>query len=132
MFCVDPIKNIIKKIRKIHPNIYIIGFPRNAKKEYLEYANNLDLNCISIDQNSNIEWIIKNLKMNNKRKLCLQGNLDPSVLLEGGEKMINKVNELLQACSNINHIFNLGHGIIKETPIRNVEMLIKTVRNWKK
>ena len=69
--------------------------------------------------------------MNNKRKLCLQGNLDPSVLLEGGEKMINKVNELLLACSNINHIFNLGHGIIKETPIRNVEMLIKTVRNWK-
>ena len=132
IFCIDPIKNIIKKIRKIYPNILIIGFPRNAKNAYLEYINNIDVDCISIDQNTDIKWLINNLKMNNNRKLCLQGNLDPEILLKGGEKMIVKTHNILESCSNVNHIFNLGHGIIKETPIENIELLIKTIRNWKK
>jgi len=131
-FCIDPIKNIIKKVRKIYPNILIIGFPRNAESAYIEYANNIDIDCISIDQNTDIEWLINNLKMSNNRKVCLQGNLDPEILLEGGEKMIVKTHNILESCSNINHIFNLGHGIIKETPIENIELLIKTIRNWKK
>jgi uroporphyrinogen decarboxylase len=131
-FCIDPIKNIIKKVRKIYPNILIIGFPRNAESAYIEYANNIDIDCISIDQNTDIEWLINNLKMSNNRKVCLQGNLDPEILLEGGEKMIVKTHNILESCSNINHIFNLGHGIIKETPIENLELLIKIIRNWKK
>jgi len=132
VFCINPIKNIIKKVRKIYPNILIIGFPRNAKNAYLEYANNIDVDCISIDQNTDIKWLINNLKMKNNTKLCLQGNLDPEILLKGGEKMIVETHNILESCSNVNHIFNLGHGIIKETPIENIELLIKTIRNWKK
>ena len=132
LFCIDPINNIIKTIREKHPNIKIIGFPRNANREYLEYGKNIDVDCISIDQYTDIKWLITNLKMKNNRSLCLQGNLDPEILLEGGKNMITKINHILDSFSSINHIFNLGHGIIKETPIENVELLIKTIKSKKK
>ena len=132
LFCIDPVNKIINKIRKIYPDIAIIGFPRNAENSYLEYGKSLNVDCISIDQNINIEWLIKNLKMTNNRNLCLQGNLAPEILLEGGEKMIASINNIIDVFSSINHIFNLGHGVIKETPIENIELLIKTIRSREK
>jgi uroporphyrinogen decarboxylase len=132
LYCIDPVNNIINKIRKNYPDILIIGFPRNADNNYLEYGKNMNVDCISIDQNVNIKWLIKNLKMTNNRNLCLQGNLAPETLLEGGEKMISSIHNILDSFSSINHIFNLGHGVIKETPIENVELLVKTIKTWKK
>ena len=96
----------LNKIRKKHPNISIIGFPRNAENSYLEYGKSLNVDCISLDQNINIEWLINNLKMTNNRNLCLQGNLAPEILLEGGEKMIASINNIIDVFSSINHIFN--------------------------
>ena len=132
LYCIDPVNNIIKKIRKNYPDIPIIGFPRNADNNYLEYGKTMNVDCISIDQNVNTKWLIKNLKMTNNRNLCLQGNLAPETLLEGGEKMISSIHNILDSFSSINHIFNLGHGVIKETPIENVELLVKTIKTWKK
>jgi len=131
-YCIEPVNNIINKIREKHPDIPIIGFPRNADSHYLEYGRTINVDCISIDQNVNIEWLINNLKMTNNRNLCLQGNLAPEILLEGGEKMISSIHNILDSFSSINHIFNLGHGVIKETPIENVELLVKTIKTWKK
>ena len=131
-YCINPVNNIINKIRVNHPNIPIIGFPRNADNNYLEYGKMLDVDCISIDQNVNIKWLINNLKMTKNRNLCLQGNLAPEILLKGGEKMISSINSIMDSFSSINHIFNLGHGVIKETPIENVEILVKTIKAWKK
>ena len=132
LFCIEPVNKIIKTIRNTHPNVKIIGFPRNANKAYLEYGKNLDVDCISIDQHTDIKWLITNMKMMNTRSVCLQGNLDPEILLAGGINMVNKINNILDSFSSINHIFNLGHGIIKETPIKNVELLIKTIKSRKK
>ena len=70
--------------------------------------------------------------MTYNRNLCLQGNLAPEILLEGGNKMVTSVYNTLNSFSSIKHIFNLGHGVIKETPIENVELLIKTIKTWKK
>jgi len=132
LFCIDPVNKIINKIRKKYPNIAIIGFPRNAEHSYLEYGKSLNVDCISIDQNINIEWLINNLKMTKKRNLCLQGNLAPEILLEGGGKMIASIHNIIDVFSSINHIFNLGHGVIKETPIENIDLLIKTIRSREK
>jgi uroporphyrinogen decarboxylase len=132
LFCIEPVNNIIKIIRDKHPNIKIIGFPRNADNKYLEYGKNVDADCISIDQNTDIKWLINNMKMINNRSLCLQGNLAPEFLLEGGKNMIAKINNIIDSFSPVNHIFNLGHGIIKETPIENVELLIKTIKSREK
>ena len=46
--------------------------------------------------------------------------------------MISSIHNILNSFSSVNHIFNLGHGVIKETPIENVELLVKTIKTWKK
>jgi uroporphyrinogen decarboxylase len=131
-FCIKPNDNIIKKIRSRYPNIPIIGFPRNAGNLYVEYVNNVNINCLSIDQNTNINKLLHNLKNSKARNICLQGNLSPEILLKGGKDMIIQINNILENFSSVNHVFNLGHGVIKETPIKNIETLIKTIREWQR
>ena len=131
-FCIEPNNNIVKNIKNKYPNIPIIGFPRNADKFYVDYVNNVNIDCLSIDQNTNINKLIDNLIINKERNICFQGNLDPEILLKGGSNMVNSVNNILDKFSSVNHIFNLGHGVIKETPIKNIDLLVKTVREWKK
>jgi uroporphyrinogen decarboxylase len=87
---------------------------------------------LSIDQNTNINKLIDNLIINKERTICFQGNLDPEILLQGGNNLVNSVNDILEKFSSVNHIFNLGHGVIKETPVKNIDLLVKTIREWKK
>ena len=68
--------------------------------------------------------------MKKVRNLSLQGNLSPEILLKGGKQMIYNINEILENFSSVRHIFNLGHGVIKETPTKNIDLLIKTIREW--
>ena len=58
----------------------------------------------------------------------VQGHLDPLLLIEGGERMDARVRELMAAYSGRPHIFNLGHGVRPETPIVNVERVLKILR----
>ena len=53
-------------------------------------------------------------------------------LLTGGKSMTDNINKILESFSSVSHIFNLGHGVIKETHIKNIELLIKTIREWNK
>jgi len=129
-YCIKPNENIVNTIKDKYPNIPIIGFPRNAGKKYLDYVSNVNIDCLSIDQNVNIKELISNLKKRKIRNMCLQGNLSPEILLEGGENMEKNIDHILDTFSSINHIFNLGHGVIKETPVSNIELLIKKVKEW--
>ena len=131
-FCIEPNKKIIKNIKQKYPNIPIIGFPRNAGSHHLEYVNNVNIDCLSIDQNVNILELINNLKLKKMRNICLQGNLNPEVLLKGGIQMEKDIHYILESFSSVKHIFNLGHGVIKETPIENIHRLIKIIRDWEK
>ena len=130
-FCIKPVSNIVNKIRKIYPNIPIIGFPRNSKNNYINYGLNIDLNCMSIDHNVDPAWAVNNIKLKNK-KLCIQGNLNPDILIKNSEDIKNAVNNIMNVFFNTNHVFNLGHGINKTTPLENVEFLVDIVKNWKK
>lgn len=131
-YCIEPTENIIKIIKCKYPNIPIIGFPRNAENFYLDYINKVNIDCLSIDQNINVKDFLNNLKINNVRSICLQGNLSPEILLNGGNRMVLNINNILESFSSVRHIFNLGHGVIKETPIDNINLLIKTIREWKR
>ena len=131
-YCIDPNSNIIKKIKKKYPTIPIIGFPRNAGNLYTEYVSTTNIDCLSIDHNVNIKGLLNNLKKKKVRNLCLQGNLSPEILLKGGKEMVYNVHNILENFSSVSHIFNLGHGVIKETPTENIEELIKIIRKWKK
>ena len=98
--------------------------------------NNIDffkeINDISIDQNIDPLWALNNIKFKNNRKLCIQGNLNPETLLKKKKDILNQVNDIMETFGDINHVFNLGHGIIKTTPIDNVKFLIDTIKKWKK
>jgi uroporphyrinogen decarboxylase len=58
----------------------------------------------------------------------VQGNLDPLVLLAGGAALDHSVETILQGFSGRPFIFNLGHGILPQTPIAHVEQMLARVR----
>ena len=84
------------------------------------------INCLSL--NSNVSIKEENKKF--KKFFCYQGNLDPLLLLSGGNKMIKETKKILEDMKQNFFIFNLGHGVLPQTPIDNVYKLIETVREF--
>ncbi|MDX2050159.1 MAG: uroporphyrinogen decarboxylase [Rickettsiaceae bacterium] len=125
-FVIKPTQKIVKSLRDYNPNIPIIGFPKGAGLLYEKYGELIDLDCIGLDYLVPFE-IGKKIK----QKKIIQGNLDPQVLLLTKDKIEYKMNQIMSNFSSGNFIFNLGHGINKETPIENVEYLVDYVRNYK-
>jgi len=124
---IKPTKIIIDAIRKKHPTIPIIGFPRGAGILYKNFVTETGVDCISIDPSVPINWAAKHLQS----ECAVQGNLDNLSLLIGNENTDNEVIKILNGLSNGPFIFNLGHGILPTTPIENVERLIKLVKGFK-
>lgn len=124
---VAPTKIIIQKIKAQYPHIPVIGFPREAGKNAVIYAQNTGIQAIGMDYAMDINWARDNLQ----NALPVQGNLDPQILLEGGNKLEAQANKILKAFADKPFIFNLGHGVIKETPPENVKKLCDIIRNFK-
>ena len=120
------VKKIANSVRKKYPNIPIIYYSKIF--QFLDKDVNNYLNCVSI--NSNIS--LKEQKKHLKSDICLQGNLDPLLLAEGGEYMVKEIKKILLEMENSFFIFNLGHGILPHTPVENVFKLVETIRNFKK
>ena len=120
------VKKISKLVKEKYPNIPIIYYSKNF--QFLDKEANNYLNCLSL--NSNIS--LKEQKKYFNGNICLQGNLDPYLLVEGGEYMIKEIKNILLEMENNFFIFNLGHGILPQTPVENVFKLVETVRNFKK
>lgn len=123
---IDPTNKIINNIKAVFPNIPIIGFPRGASLYYLDYIKQVDIDVISIDSMLSLEFIKDNIP----DKLAIQGNLDPTYLLTKTAILKKQTKTILKNFANKKHVFNLGHGILPNTPIKNVEYLVNTVRNF--
>ena len=124
-FSIDPIKRISRLIKKKKPNTPIIVFPRNVGTGYGEYIYK-HIDCISVGED------IKKKEINEiQQKKTIQGNLPPKALLNGGKKLENETKKVLNRFSGKPFIFNLSHGIMPETPIKNVKRLVKIIRNYK-
>jgi len=120
---IAPTQKIVATVRAARPDARIIGFPRAATLAgYQDYARAVGINAISLDTAAPMGWAAANLDC------VLQGNLDPIALIAGGSALDRAVDEILQATSGKPHIFNLGHGILPETPIAHVEQLLKRIR----
>jgi uroporphyrinogen decarboxylase len=120
---IAPTKKIVAAVRATRPDAKIIGFPRAATLAgYQDYARATGVDAISLDTAMPMSWAGANLDC------ALQGNLDPIALIAGGAALDRAVDEILQATSGKPHIFNLGHGILPETPIAHVEQLLKRIR----
>jgi uroporphyrinogen decarboxylase len=121
----EPNRRIVEGLRRRVPNAPVIGFPRGAAGNLRRYAEVTGVNALGIDFATPLDFVRDHLPAS----LPVQGNLDPLRLVVGGEAMESQVRAILSAFENRPHIFNLGHGIVPETPIAHVERLIDLVKN---
>jgi len=122
---VEPTKRIVDKVKAAHPRARIIGFPRTASLQgYLLYAQETGVDAVSMDTGVPLSWAVENLPGN----VVLQGNLDPVAVIAGGPALMRGIDDILAATAGRPLIFNLGHGILPDTPPENVAVLVEKVR----
>jgi uroporphyrinogen decarboxylase len=121
---IAPNAEIIRRVKALHPDTPIIGFPKGAGSKLLQYAAGTGADAIGLDETVDPNWAHANLPV----ELPVQGNLDPLALVTGGEALDKAVDHILAAFPDRPHIFNLGHGIVPDAPIAHVEQLIRRVR----
>ena len=121
---IAPTAQIVAALRERHPHAPLIGFPKGAGAKLAAYARETGVDALGLDETVDPAWAARELPP----ELPLQGNLDPVALLAGGAALENAVARILSSLAGRPHIFNLGHGIIKETPIAHVERLLELVR----
>jgi uroporphyrinogen decarboxylase len=120
-----PTRRIVEKVRKSHPDARIIGFPRASTLEgYQRYAAETGVDALSLDNAVPMAWAAANIPP----RITIQGNLDPIALLAGGAALAEAVQDILAAVRDRPFIFNLGHGVLPETPLEHVAELVAQVR----
>jgi len=121
---IAPTARIVAALRESHPDVPIIGFPKGAGGKLTAYALESGINAIGLDETVDPYWAAKVLP----KGLPVQGNLDPLALAAGGDELTRATRQILDAFADRPHIFNLGHGILQDTPIDHVEQLIAEVK----
>jgi uroporphyrinogen decarboxylase len=124
---VEPARRIVAGVRKEFPDAKIIGFPRGAGALLPEYVEATGVDGVSIDWAAEPSLIRQRVQ----NRVAIQGNLDPLALIAGGAALDRAVDDVLENYAAGRLIFNLGHGILPETPIAHVEQMIKRVRAYK-
>jgi uroporphyrinogen decarboxylase len=121
---VAPTRNIVERVRQEIPDAKIIGFPRGVGASLAVYARDVPVDAVGMD------WMIDKefARDHVQSQKPVQGNLDPLALLAGGNALDRSVDAVLEAFAAKPLIFNLGHGILPETPIAHVERMLKRVR----
>ncbi len=124
-FClIESVESIANNIKKIFPSIPFIHFPRKVPELLYKFNTIASIDAISIDESITMLQAKKKLYLK-----VLQGNLSPSLLLYGGNELDKAVEKLVIDMKHYPYIFNLGHGINKETPPIHVQQVIEKVRS---
>jgi uroporphyrinogen decarboxylase len=121
---IAPNAAIIAALHERHPGVPVIGFPKGAGGKIAAYANETGADAIGLDETVDPDWANAALPQG----LPVQGNLDPLALIAGGSTLDAAIDRVLAAFAGRPHIFNLGHGILPDTPIAHVERLLARVR----
>jgi len=121
---IAPNAAIVAALHERHPHVPVIGFPKGAGGKLPAYAREIGVDALGLDETVDPRWAAANLPAD----LPVQGNLDPLALIAGGETLEAAVANVLEAFADRPHIFNLGHGILQDTPIEHVERLLALVR----
>lgn len=124
---IAPNAAIVKAIKARYPEVPLIGFPKGAGEKLAAYARETGVDAVGIDETIDPLWAAKALPA----AMPVQGNLDPLLLLAGGEEIDLRARFILNAFADRPHVFNLGHGIGQHTPIAHVEQLLALVRAWR-
>ena len=121
---IGPTARLVARLKQRHPGVPVIGFPKGAGGKLGAYARETKVTAIGLDETVDPAWAHKELP----KRLPVQGNLDPLALLAGGEALKSAVRRILDVLAERPHIFNLGHGILQETPITHVEELMAMLK----
>ncbi len=121
---IGPTARIVGELRLRCPELAIIGFPKGAGGKLAAYAAETGVDAIGIDETVDPYWAHDALPP----ELPVQGNLDPLALVTGGGVLDDAIDAVLDAFAERPHVFNLGHGILQDTPIAHVEQLVARVR----
>ncbi|GAB4386008.1 uroporphyrinogen decarboxylase [Albidovulum sp.] len=123
-FAVAPARRIIAALKERHPGLPVIAFPREAGERYAGFARATGADCVALDQSVDAGWAARHVQCDG----CVQGNLDPALLVSGGEDLVREARRIVRAFSGGPHIFNLGHGITPDADPENVTRMIAAVR----
>ncbi len=123
-WCIEPIARIVATVRRQIPAARIIGFPRGAGTRLEQYLAAVPVNAIGLDWMVELSFAREHVQA----RRTIQGNLDPLALLAGGDTLDRGVDAILEAFGDGPFIFNLGHGVVPDTPVAHVERLVARVR----
>ena len=123
-WCIKPTRRIIARIRQEISGAKIIGFPRGVGTALLRYVEEVPVDALGLDWTTDLLFARDQIQW----RLPVQGNLDPLALIVGGKALDAAVDAVLEAFAARPFIFNLGHGILPQTPIAHVEQMLARVR----
>lgn len=118
-----PTRDIVARIKERYPEIPIIGFPMGTGGNLGRYVDQTGVDGVSCDTTTTLDTMARGLAGK-----VVQGNLDPLILVEGGQKMKRQAQKILTTLEHRPFIFNLGHGVLPQTPPEHVAQLVKLVR----
>jgi uroporphyrinogen decarboxylase len=121
---IGPNARIVAALAERHPEVPVIGFPKGAGAKLPAYARETKVAAVGVDETQDPSWVHQALPAG----LPVQGNLDPLALIAGGEALELAAGNILSSFADRPHVFNLGHGILPDTPIAHVERLLELVR----
>ncbi|WBV43216.1 uroporphyrinogen decarboxylase [Pseudoroseomonas cervicalis] len=121
---IEPTNAIVRAIRKVRPDIPLIGFPRLAGPLLAEYAQRTGVGTVAMDTGMDPRWAAANVP----EGITLQGNLDPQAVVAGGPSLEAEARSILAAMRGRPFVFNLGHGIVPPTPPEHVAALARIIR----
>lgn len=116
---IEPTRQITTRLKQMFPAVPIIGFPRGCGLFYQRYAAESGIDAVAIDTLVPLGFAREQLQA----QVAVQGNLDPVALLVGGAIMEREVREIRRMLAGRPFIFNLGHGVLPQTPPKNVAAL---------
>lgn len=120
---IAPNRSIVDKLRAARPDVPIIGFPKGAGAKLVDYAKGTGVDAVGLDETVDPYWADAALP----EGMPVQGNLDPLALVAGGQALDEAIDRIVAAFPTRPHIFNLGHGIVPDTPIAHVEQMLRRV-----
>ena len=121
---IAPTAEIVERVRAAHPDVPIIGFPRGAGALYAEYVVGTGVDGVGLDAGVPLDWARGTLQGG----ALVQGNLDNLLLVNGGQVMHEAIERIVRTLSSGRFVFNLGHGVLPQTPPEHVADLMERLR----
>lgn len=125
---VRPARQIVKALKTTHPHVPLLIFPKGLGTWIPEYIKQTHLQGISLGSSEHISHLLPHIP----EEVVIQGTLDPHLLVAGGQAMLQEVDRLVGLFKERRYIFNLGHGIVPETPPEHVDILVNYLKTCSK